>query len=466
MKYPVKLQTQIDEIKQIIKEWPIAISMNEVFQWIMQFDNDDFDLAFRIIKHMNVIGVDDLDHALSIAYSKLQRKAKDKNTEIKTTNTLFVGIGDEGKSGAMVSYHFRVIHELSEENFINDTSLKHLEEGGIENIVLVDDIISTGNQAITEINKLTEKVTALGVKNIFLLTAVGMKDAIEKIEKETKAYTFSAFEYNEKDTVQNLDADFYNGIPFERREYILDRLKYYGQIANRNALGHGGIGGLIVFYYRTPNSTLPIVWGTGNSWIPLFKSAIRINGINLYYKQINKSIANKKTKAKKSDLTFYVERKIDEMFFDRLHLRLQEKLSISKLNIVALNGFHVEKLIDSIETLTTNYLFIAVEDATESAKIKKSWEKKPHLFIKPIVDYFDFEKAYSDKDFQTILPSLPEGFIFGDDANKRDLGQRIFTHPQRELIIHTIINKFLIRENFTSLIELIGDAIEKYKLKN
>ncbi len=52
--------------------------------------------------------------------------------------------------------------------------------------------------------------------------------------------------------------------------------------------GYGGIGALLVFYYNTPNTTLPIVWSSLNGWIPLFRRVNRINGIEAYYKQIPK----------------------------------------------------------------------------------------------------------------------------------------------------------------------------------
>jgi hypothetical protein len=59
--------------------------------------------------------------------------------------------------------------------------------------------------------------------------------------------------------VQSLDSNFYEGIPYEERSLLKDRLEYYGGRVNKSPLGYGGLGGLIVFYYNTPNSTVPIV---------------------------------------------------------------------------------------------------------------------------------------------------------------------------------------------------------------
>jgi hypothetical protein len=182
MKYPQSLEKQLNEVKTITDNWAIEIPFESVIKWIMQFDSNDFELAVRVIKNLNVIGFEELNNALTVAYSKLERKAIDKQTKIKNINTLFAGIGEGGKSGAMISYSFRLANELSEENFYDENALQHLEEGRIENIVLVDDIISSGNQAITEIRKLSEIALPLGVKNIFLLTAVGMREGIKKVK--------------------------------------------------------------------------------------------------------------------------------------------------------------------------------------------------------------------------------------------------------------------------------------------
>lgn len=182
MKYPQSLEKQLSEVKAITDNWAVDVSFENIIKWIMQFDSNDFDLAVRVIKNLNVIGFDELNNALTIAYSKLERKALDKQVRITGINTLFVGMGEGGKSGAMVSYNFRMVNQLSEEIFFDDNALTHLEEGRIDNIVLIDDIISSGRQAVSEIRKFSDVVLPFGVKNIFLLTAVGMKDGIKKVE--------------------------------------------------------------------------------------------------------------------------------------------------------------------------------------------------------------------------------------------------------------------------------------------
>ncbi|WP_238917316.1 phosphoribosyltransferase [Clostridium sp. YIM B02555] len=414
MKYPISLQCQLEEVKEIISHWPIEIDVRDVIKWILQFDPSDYDLAIRIIRNLNVIGHEDIKSALSVAYSKLIRKSIERGAHINNKNTLFAGLGDSGKSGSMISYNFRIINELSEENFQeNEITKKYIEDGFIENIVLVDDIISTGHQATTSINELKERVIPYGVKNIFLLTICGFTEGLEKVSKEANIYTFSAFEYDKMDTVASLDSRFYDGISFDDREKILKRLQYYGSTCCRsNPLGYGGIGALIAFYYNTPNTTLPIVWSENNSWIPLFKRARRINGITAYYKQFDKSVKDKTEKAKNNrgtgtekykHLSIFVEGKEEEIFFDLLVREFDfcKKLGYETINIIAVGGISVsDRLINKLISADLNSIFIIENNELDPPYVKnarkKLSEKVRYVELNPsVMEFFDVKKIIS-----------------------------------------------------------------------
>ena len=463
MRYPNTLLKHISEVEEIVSKWPVDKDLRNVLNWLMQFNNEDIELGIRVIKNLNVIGFEDLNTALTIAYSKLERMAIDKGTKINNKNTLFAGIGDSAKSGAMIGYNFRIINELSEDNFINDDSLKYLEEGLIDNIVLIDDIVGTGKQATDEIKSLTEKVIPLGVKNIFLLTAVGMKEGIKKISDDTKAYVFSAFEYTELDTVTCLDAPFYDGIPHEARLETKRRLEYYGKITNSATLGYGGIGALIAFYYNTPNISLPIIWGSKNSWIPLFKRAVKINGINAYYKHLDLSMNKKKKnheplKAKENTFLLFVEGKTDEMFFDYIISKIKDSLHYDKVNVISLGGFFSKSLISNITKLNENYLFI-IDDDLSGAKIIENLEDKPYLFTKTYYDFLNLGSLIENENWAFL--SVNNKKI--DLSNKEDikkLQREIFIRFARnEVKFHEFLENYLDKENFGNFVNILIEKI-------
>lgn len=464
MKYPIELSKHIDEVLKIVKEWPVEKDLTQVLNWLMQFDSEDIDIGVRIIKNLNVIGFEDLNKALTIAYSKLERVAIDKGTKITNRNTLFAGIGDAAKSGAMIGYNFRIINELPEDNFLTKDSLEALENGNIDNIVLIDDIVGTGQQAIKEIKELTEKILPFSVKNIFLLTAVGMKEGIDAIKANTEAYVFSAFEYSELDTIKSLDSIFYDGIAYEKREYVRKRIEYYGRITNSAALGYGGVGALIAFYYNTPNISLPIIWGSKNSWIPLFKRAVKINGINSYYKQFDSSIKkNKKEKnipkSKESIYTLFVEGKSDEIFFDYIISNIKPKLNFQKVNTVSLGGFGSKKLIDNITVFNENYLFI-IEDDQSTKQFINNIGNKPYLTVKSFIHYLNISTLYEDENYSFIfsnLEGIPLENLLIDENLMRKLEREIYFRITRmETKKIDLFDKHLDKEKINLLeVELI-----------
>jgi hypothetical protein len=328
MRYPKSIADEIESIENVVSTWPsdLGITVEDVLKWVLQFDDADISLAMRVIRNLNVVGQRDIDRGLQIAFSKLVRKAVEKGSRITGVNTLYAAMGDVGKSGAMIGYHLRRNTSISEENFLNEDTFAHVTEGRVENIVLLDDVIGTGNQATEAIEELTEVVLPLGVKNIFVLSVCGMRGAIEEIEEKTKAYTFSAFEYDGIDTAASLDSSFYEGVAHEERDRLRQRLTAYGRISYaRNPLGFGGLGGLLVLPYNTPNFTLPIIWSDANQWIPLFRRVRRVNGIQAYYKQFQKAVGEKASVPEpisqpesRPAVTLFVEGKRDEAFFDEV----------------------------------------------------------------------------------------------------------------------------------------------------
>lgn len=63
MKYPKNLECKLPEIKEIVKSWPFEKKIDEVMAWIMQFEKEDYDIAIRTLRCLNVIGSDELNSA-------------------------------------------------------------------------------------------------------------------------------------------------------------------------------------------------------------------------------------------------------------------------------------------------------------------------------------------------------------------------------------------------------------------
>ena len=309
MKYPRYLENRLQEINAIVKSWPVEKKVDEVMAWILQFEKSDYDLALRVLKNLNVIGSDDLNIALSVAYSKLLRHALEKGNKISNENTLYMPIGNDGKSGAMIAYNFRLINGLSSAYFFSKDTIQLVKSGKINNLVLLDDVIATGEQSSKQLKETAEKARKLGIQNIYLLTAFGYRAGIERLKETAVADVFSAVEYDESDTVMDLDASFYEGLSHDKRERYWETFsKYY------KGYGYGKIGGLITMYYNTPNCTVQMVWGSNDGWMPLFPRRFDLKNIGPELYEMDELIKEESEKEKipKEECSIYVEGKTEE----------------------------------------------------------------------------------------------------------------------------------------------------------
>lgn len=403
MKYPKNLECKLPEIKEIVKSWPFEKKIDEVMAWIMQFEKEDYDIAIRTLRCLNVIGSDELNSALSVAYSKLLRHAREKGYKINHENTLYMPIGNDGKSGAMIAYNFRLINGLSSAYFLSKDTLDFVKQGKIDNLVMIDDIIATGNQSSSQLVEIASKARSVGIQNIFMMTAFGYKQGIEKLRDTEVADVFSAIEYDEDDTVTNLDSTFYEGLTHAKRVRYLESIqKNYGHY------GYGGIGGFLVFYYNTPNSTLPMVWGSKEGWLPLFARKFDLKNIGPEVYELEELIKEKEGKevVAKEECSIYVEGKTEELFLQILASKFNN-FGYGSLNIVSIGPFYSGSLIASLKKYSQRVYFVTAEKMEDNSGHTKSvieaMQGEMPDQMNQVMSYFDLDKIKSSERFSRIL---------------------------------------------------------------
>lgn len=459
MKYPIEIEKRLSDIEEVISSWPTKKKIEDVVTWMLQFDNEDFDLAFRIIKNLNVIGPDELNSALAISYSKLMRRAREKKINISLKNTLFAAIGGASKSGSMIAYNFRLINELASANFLDEESIKYIEAGEVENLVLVDDIIATGEQSAKELKEVAELMIPLGVKNIFVLTAVGMKVGIKKVQETELAEVFSALEYDEKDTLKSFDSKFYDGLAFQDRKDVFEKMSNYG------GLGYGGIGALITFYYNTPNCTLPSVWGNRFGWIPLFNRVSGITGIDKHYPKLEKSNPPKKpTQDDESSFTVFVEGKTDELFFDLLAEKYNN-FGFKTFDTISVGPLYSDKLLKSLGKLANKFVIAMDKDDSRTSRtqsVKKIVGEDGYIEIEDIIEYANIDAIINSEEFSKYFER--ESFEADKTISTRHIEMRLirrFPSSIRERNLAIIVDKYLDENKIKPLIDAIKSKLKK-----
>lgn len=278
-----------DRLRRIIRNtsivaWQKEISEEKIDKWLQNFVGGYFEdvenekkLALWLLSHFSYYTLEDVrtlckklfDQYLHEKLSSCSGMDLSKDINEIINNTLFIGLGNDSESGNNILYYFRQENCLSKKNFEIDINRTY------ENLVFVDDVTISGEQALKYIQ--SRKIKA---KNTYVAVMIATEEAIKKIknfkgkitpiatmvlDKRDKAFSDAAYVFSEK-RIREL------------RKSAQEFCELYGKQAVKGCeymashpLGFEDGQYMIGFEYNTPDNTLPIFWGTGSGWNPLFK---------------------------------------------------------------------------------------------------------------------------------------------------------------------------------------------------
>lgn len=263
--------------------WNKRISDTHIDKWLGNFTGKYFQsaenekkLALWLLAHFTYYTYDDVRILCRNLFNqylhvKLQGCAgQDISDAISNTikNTVFVGLGNDSESGNNILYYFR------QENQLSKTCFEINPEHTYENLVYIDDVTISGQQAVDYI-----KSIKLKARNVYAALLIATDSAMEHLagsdmgikslatmilDERDKTFSDSAYVFSDKRV---------SAIRLTAREFC----SMYGLIATHGCgymsthpLGYDDGQYMIGFEYNTPDNTLPIFWGTGNGWVPLF----------------------------------------------------------------------------------------------------------------------------------------------------------------------------------------------------
>lgn len=248
-----------------------SIKYSHVLRWLSNFDDSEQDLAIEILSKIDYYPY---DRILSVVQSKIKRIALKPMGKC-----VFSPIGESGKSGGHVLYTCQQIQRESSVyvNHIEEALSKLSSPNDV--IVLVDDIIGSGN---TFCSWLKEKLNKGEIGNqlnnlivqsrIKLISIVVLEKGKRKINSE-----YSTIDVLGEDTRKLfLQTRSIFGGHVRMKRYREFCYKYGKLLSKRWPLGYENSQALIVFDHATPNNTLPIIWsdsciaGRNTAWYPLF----------------------------------------------------------------------------------------------------------------------------------------------------------------------------------------------------
>ncbi len=285
----IKDHLDIQRLKRIIRNtsivaWQKEISDEKIDKWLCNFNGNYFEdeenekrLALWLLAHFSYYTLNDIRVLCRNLFNQyLHEKLRERgNNELSQTinsilnDTIFVGLGNDSESGNNILYYFRQENSLPKKSFEIDLDRTY------ENLVYIDDVTISGEQAIEYINSRNIKAG-----NTYAALLIATEDAVKRLtEAPEKIRVISTIQLDERDRAfSDLSYVFSEKRIGALKETAEDFCKYYGARAVKDCgymsnypLGFGNGQYMIGFEYNTPDNTLPIFWADTNGWIPLFK---------------------------------------------------------------------------------------------------------------------------------------------------------------------------------------------------
>lgn len=329
---PVYLEIEESTLLQILKDiidtsWGSGkIDSIAINKWLNNFTGKVFDvqyerkLALILAIHIVYYNESDISYLVKITYRRLLHEIMIKdNVDIKgaMNSIVFYPLGSISESGSFMSYYFRKENGLSTDFFVNSSN-ELLSLSKVKNIILIDDVSISGEQAIWYMKSMKKKMPLwdeimkdkdiyalflistiaaqrkLVEQKIHLCTPILMDERSQCFKCESAIYRM--FDKNIRDVlrIQSRYMSQKYGYKLLSKQYLyngeiqrlLNEGKSIEQIREkvvRDSLGYNDSQVLLAFEYNTPNNCLPIIWVDNKEWVSLFKRHEKLYASQIVY---------------------------------------------------------------------------------------------------------------------------------------------------------------------------------------
>lgn len=273
-----------EEIVELIKRWGLyqgrTISEEQVRVWLNQWQGNITDqrLMFRILQNVQFYSADIIRAKLHEAHGIIGRGTHQNIEKTKRADFLVSYLDSVGKSGADYARLYADENNIYYTQVVEQGKLvRRLDTEGVRTLVFIDDFLGTGRSVADNLKSfLKENMETLHRSNIsiFIVAICGFEKARERIKAVSQEAGFpvsvhicdplndSASCFSENSAIFHLEED---------RNRARDLAYSQGiKLEKKHPLGYGGCEATVVFESTCPNNTLPILWKSSNSWVPLF----------------------------------------------------------------------------------------------------------------------------------------------------------------------------------------------------
>ena len=275
-----------EEVVELVEHWPLyqgrRLTEDLVRTWIDQVEtNVQRRQLFKVLQNVRFVSDDHVQEAFRSAYENIrhrlpvfvQRKRTDRRRDILVTF-----LGSASKSGAHYARQFARANRISHANVVAPEKLAgKLGQDEVGAVIAVDDMIGTGNTLTEELNSHTDALRELGIGFdaplfvcVFCATAEG-----EKKVRRHLARTFDDSDLEVHEVLNESHFAFGEAPSLWASESERDAAKAMildlgARVDKRRPLGYRNQGLLLTFSGNCPNNSLPILFGKGSRWTPIF----------------------------------------------------------------------------------------------------------------------------------------------------------------------------------------------------
>lgn len=274
-----------EEITELVKTWGLyrgsVITAQDVRAWLNQFDSIRSQrLMFRILQGVRFYDAGRIRARLKDAHGIVRRGLTQRIEpgRLKRDDIVVSYLGDVGKSGAHYARLYADENGIYTEQVVDhDRLAERLQDGGIQAVVLIDDLLGSGEQASEFLKELDRKVGGMlhnrGVKTVFVALC-GFPHAERRVAEEIDRLRIP-LELHLCEPLGETDRCFSESSAIfpgeaERVEARGIAESHGKRLQRRQPLGYRGVQATVVFEESCPNSTLPILWDSKPDWRALF----------------------------------------------------------------------------------------------------------------------------------------------------------------------------------------------------
>ena len=284
-----------DEVVDLVSRWPLyggsKLTEDSVRAWINQAEtNVKRRHLFTLLENTRFVTQIQVQEAYQNAYENISHRLPPilRRRKVQRRHDLLVTcLGGVVKSGTHYATEFAKANKIALPNVVRPEQLAAKLRKGSDNkisaVIIVDDLIGTGNTLTSELDSNREILQELEIGFTLPLIICVFCSTIEG-EAKVRRYLGSAFENCDLEVCEMLEERHYafgDDLGFWESDLEKQQAKSMAtdlgaRVDKRRPLGYREQGLLLTFYRNCPNNSLPILHGVGRSmprWTPLFPRA-------------------------------------------------------------------------------------------------------------------------------------------------------------------------------------------------